>query len=316
MDRKILYGIIILIVLGGSIAVWQYMQPKEFTITVSGAFALYPLMVEWGDEYSKIHPNVHFSVSAGGAGKGMTDALGGLVDIGMVSRSVSPDEVSQGAFYVACVKDCVLVTINANNPVLLDLEEKGISKQVLIDIFVTGNVTTWGQLVGKPDINLPINVYVRSDSCGATDTLVAYMNKKSTDLKGTGIYGDPGVADAVKADINGIGYNNLNFAYDVSTGKPVTGLSIIPLDVNGNGVIDSSESFYGELGDIVNAIATGAYPSPPARELNLVTKNSFSGETLSFVKWVLADGQKLAVANGYVPLTSERASEMLKKLGG
>ena len=59
------------------------------TITASGAFALYPLMVKWGEEYQKLHPDVQFDISAGGAGKGMTDALGGQVDIGMVSRRSS-----------------------------------------------------------------------------------------------------------------------------------------------------------------------------------------------------------------------------------
>src|SRR3974377_734130 len=62
------------------------------TITRLGAFALYPLMVKWGDEYSKLYPNVKFDISAGGAGKGMTDALGGQVDLGMVSRSIKPEE--------------------------------------------------------------------------------------------------------------------------------------------------------------------------------------------------------------------------------
>ena len=37
------------------------------TITVSGAFALYPLMQVWGDEFKKIHPNVQFDISGPGA---------------------------------------------------------------------------------------------------------------------------------------------------------------------------------------------------------------------------------------------------------
>ena len=44
-------------------------------ITISGAFALYPLVVKWSEEFQKLHPRVIVNVSAGGAGKGMTDAL-------------------------------------------------------------------------------------------------------------------------------------------------------------------------------------------------------------------------------------------------
>jgi phosphate transport system substrate-binding protein len=40
------------------------------TINISGAFALYPITVKWAQEFKKIHPNVVFNISAGGAGKG------------------------------------------------------------------------------------------------------------------------------------------------------------------------------------------------------------------------------------------------------
>ncbi len=56
-------------------------KEPEGMIRVSGAFALYPMILKWGEEYKKLHPKVNFDISAGGAGKGMTDALGGLVDI-------------------------------------------------------------------------------------------------------------------------------------------------------------------------------------------------------------------------------------------
>ena len=55
------------------------------TISVSGAFALFPLMSLWAEEYQKINPNVQFDVQAGGAGKGMTDMLSGAADIAMLS---------------------------------------------------------------------------------------------------------------------------------------------------------------------------------------------------------------------------------------
>ena len=66
-------------------------------LSLSGAFALYPLAVEWADEFKKNNPDVRVDVSAGGAGKGMTDVLAGMVDFGMVSREVYPPEIEKGA---------------------------------------------------------------------------------------------------------------------------------------------------------------------------------------------------------------------------
>lgn len=39
----------------------------EGTITVSGAFALYPMMTRWAEEFRKAHPRVQFDISGGRA---------------------------------------------------------------------------------------------------------------------------------------------------------------------------------------------------------------------------------------------------------
>jgi len=105
------------------------------TIRVSGAWALYPMMVKWGEEFRRVHPKVRVDISAGGAGKGVADALAGLVDMGMVSRDISPEETKQRAFYVPVARDAVLPTMNAENPLLpKSLLERGVRKQTLIDL--------------------------------------------------------------------------------------------------------------------------------------------------------------------------------------
>ncbi|MCJ7644421.1 MAG: substrate-binding domain-containing protein, partial [Candidatus Aminicenantes bacterium] len=87
-------------------------------LTLSGAWALYPMALKWVEEFQKVHPGVRIDVQAGGAGKGIADALAGMVDIGMVSRNVQPVELEKGAFPVAVTKDAVIPTLSARNPVL------------------------------------------------------------------------------------------------------------------------------------------------------------------------------------------------------
>jgi phosphate transport system substrate-binding protein len=284
------------------------------SIRVSGAWALYPMMVKWAEEYQKINPDVRIDVSAGGAGKGMVDALGGLVDIGMVSRDIFPEEIEQGAFWVSVTKDAVVATVNEDNPVLNDLLVKGVNRSTFIDIWITEKAKTWGEVVGT-NAGDEIQVYTRSDACGAAKTWAKYLgNYHQEDLLGVAVYGDPGLAEAVKKDSLGIGYNNLNYAYDMETGKPVEGIRIIPLDLNDNGEIDDDENFYGNRSELVNAIATGTYPSPPARDLHLVTKDKFTGLTKEFVKWILTDGQQYVTETGYIQLPQERIEQELEKL--
>jgi len=283
------------------------------TIAVSGAFALYPMMTRWAEEYQKVNPNVQFDISAGGAGKGMTDALFNAVDIGMVSREISADEEAKGAYWVSVTKDAVFPVISTQNPVLKDILAQGISQETFVKIFITSEIKTWGEVVGKPEITDEIHVYTRSDSCGAADAWAKFLGKKQEDLLGIGVSGDPGLLDVVIKDPLGIGYNNLGYAFDNSTGQPVTGASIVPIDINANGQADSAEVI--ETKSVaVDAIATDVYPSPPARDLNLVTNGKPSGVTQDFIKWILTDGQQYVGEAGYIQLSPGQLQEALQKI--
>ena len=275
-------------------------------ISLSGAYALYPMVVRWGEEFQKLHPGVKVDVQGGGAGKGMTDALSGTVSLGMVSREIAPEEVSKGAYSVAVCKDAVIPTINPNNPYLATIRQKGITKQQFYKVFITGDITTWGELLGIKSMK-PVKLFTRSDAAGAAESWAKFMgNYKQEDLVGTGVFGDPGLAQAVSKDPLALGYNNINFVYDVSTRKPQAGLMACPIDLNGNGTFDANENVYSSLDAIDDAILSGAYPSPPARQLYLVSKGKPSNPlVLAFLQWILTDGQKYVDEAGYVKLPAD-----------
>lgn len=286
-------------------------------VTVSGAWALYPMMVKWAGEYRKGHPDVAIDVSAGGAGKGMADALSGTVDLGMVSRDVNPAEVEKGAWWVSVVKDAVVPVVNSGNPVLEALLNRGLKREDLAGIWVTGKATNWSELAGTGANELPVHAYTRSDACGAAETWAKYLGGNPQDLKAIGVYGDPGLAEAVRRDPLGIGFNNINFAYDSRTRGPVGGLRVAPLDINGNGTVDPEESFYGTLEELTKAIADGRYPSPPARALHLVSRGvPASPAAVGFIRWILTEGQAHVAVAGYICLPPERLKEELGKLDG
>jgi phosphate transport system substrate-binding protein len=284
------------------------------TITISGAFALYPMMQRWAEEFHSLHPGVEFDISAGGAGKGMTDTLSGAVDIGMISRDISPDEEARGAYGIAVTKDAVFPTINIHNPVLQDLFTRGITQETFAGIFITGEIITWGQVAGRPEITDQIHVYTRSDSCGAAEVWAKYLgDKKQEDLLGIGVSGDPGVVSAVAKDPLGIGFNNLNYAFDITTGQPVSGISVVAIDFNENGSADQEEILPTTMA-AVTAISSGQYPSPPARLLYLATNGKPSGLTQSFIEWILTDGQNYVGESGYIQLTQDQLDASLGRV--
>ncbi|HEY6976248.1 MAG TPA: extracellular solute-binding protein [Chitinophagaceae bacterium] len=289
---------------------------KEVSISFSGAFALYPLAQVWAEEYNKTHPDIRFNIQAGGAGKGLTDCLAGAVDVGMFSRELSDAEKAKGVWWIALCKDAVIPTLNAKNANIKSIQIRGLKKAEFQSIFVDHTITTWEQLLGTNGKSVhKINVYTRADAAGAADSWASFFGKKQENLKGIGVSGDPGVADAVRKDINSIGFNNTLFVFDPKTNKKLPGIEVVPIDVNGNGTIDPDENFYGNLRIFLKAVNDGKYPSPPARQLYFLTKGkSQRKEVLDFFKWCLTDGQQFVSATGFVPLPRNEVQQQISKL--
>lgn len=284
------------------------------TISISGAFALYPMTVRWAEEFRKRHPDVRIDISAGGAGKGMADALSGTVDLGMFSREIMPAEKERGVWWIAVTKDAVLPTISARNPVINALKKQGVTQAQFRAMFIDQTLRDWGDLVGSA-AGAPIHRYTRSDACGAAGTWAQYLGGAQEDLHGVGVYGDPGLAEAVKKDPLGIGYNNTIYIYSAATNQKYPGLEVIPIDINANGRIDPEEDFYDSMTAVMAAIATGRYPSPPARELYFVARGKpVSPVVREFLRWVLSEGQADVSKAGYVPLPPDVIQSQIEKL--
>jgi phosphate transport system substrate-binding protein len=272
------------------------------------------MTVTWAEAFRADHPEIRIDISAGGAGKGMADALSGTVDLGMFSREIMPAEKERGVWWVAVTKDAVLPTICSYNPLFEVLKTRGLTRHQLQMVFILQELTDWG-IATDTNLRKKINVYTRSDACGAAGTWAMYLGGMQEDLKGIGMFGDPGLADAVKNDPLGIGYNNTIYIYNLKTKRKYDGLEVIPIDFNENGKIDAGEDFYDSMDAIMEAISVGKYPSPPARELYLIAKGKpRNSMVIEFLRWVLTTGQQMVAEAGYVPLDASRISSELEKL--
>jgi len=321
MIKRIVYIFLALCSLVSVLAGCSGKAGKEVrpAIRISGAWALYPMMVVWADEYMKIY-DVDIEVTAGGAGKGISDVFSNQSDIGMVSRPLKQEELEQGAFYVAVAKDTVVSIINENNPVYEDIMEKGLSQEELRKIFL-GEVSRWGELFNKNIEDDEIVVYGRADSSGAASVWASFLGGYTeADLQNnsdSNVSGDQPMANSVQGDANAIGFSNVNYVYNAETGGYIESIRPVPIDLNGNDVLDDDENFYGNKSLFLKNVADGKYPSPPTREEYLVGNGSFEGHVKDFVKWILEDGQSFLEPNGYIGLLkNEREKEFEYLING
>ncbi|MCX9012630.1 MAG: substrate-binding domain-containing protein, partial [Candidatus Methanoperedens sp.] len=263
------------------------------------------------------HPKVRVEVSAGGSGKGMDDALNGLVDIGMVSRAIDSSEIDRGAYPIAVAKGAVVPTVNSRNPALKEILSKGIKRKTFADIYINGSVKTWGEVANRPEITDGIHVYTRSDAAGAAEVWAEYLGGRQEgrqeNLRGTGVPGDPDILAAVQKDTLSIGFNNYNYAFDMKTGQPAAGVQVVPVDVNENGIADPEEEIDTREKTIA-AVKKGIFPHPLAGVEYFVTKGKPEGLKIEFIRWALADGQKYLDDAGYIALPGETLEDELREI--
>jgi len=281
-------------------------------LSLSGAWAVYPTAVAWGEAFEALHPDVKVDVSAGGAGKGAADAIAGLVDIGMVSREPDPAEVARGVTPILVLHDAVFPVVSARNPALAELKARGVRVATLAELYVANAAADWGTLAGIAARG-PVHVYTRSDSCGAAAAWAGLFGRRQEDLRGIGVYGDPGLLQAVSRDPLGIGYSNFSYVF-TREGAVLPGIALLPIDADANGAAEPRE-VYPDRPAAVAAIAAGDYPV--TRRSYFYVRGTPTGLVREFLRFVLSgEGSKIVEAVGtslpLPPAERERVREGLR----
>lgn len=246
-------------------------EPKKLVIT--GASTIAPLMAEIAKKFEATHPGTRIDVQSGGSSRGVTDVRQGAADVGMVSRSMNPDEGELKAFTIAM--DGVTVILNKANPV------QTLTREQIVAIY-TGKTRNWKD-VGGPD--QPIVVVNKAEGRSTLDLFLQHFALKAPDVKASIIIGDNAQGiKTVAGNPQAIGYVSIGSAeYEAGHGAAIKLLSL-------GGVAPSVES-----------VRAGKFPL--ARPLNLVTKQEPTGlakELIDFARSAAVDD--LVKEQFFVPL--------------
>lgn len=105
-------------------------------VVVSGSSSVTPVMEKLAEAYQKVNTGVTVDVQQSDSSTGIKDAINGTSDIGMASRDISDDELSQGIKSVTIAQDAIAVIVNKDNSI------DNITMDEIKDIY-TGSKTTW-----------------------------------------------------------------------------------------------------------------------------------------------------------------------------
>lgn len=284
------------------------------SFTVSGAYALNPMVRKWSDDFMKMHPSVRVVIASGGTGQGIADLQGKKSQLAMISRPLTDEEYGAGIWALPVAKDGVAVIMNQKNPYFKRILNQGLSPDELLRVFTSDKPVTWGELldtIGKEKVA----VFQRVEESGASDVFANFLNKESTDLKGTMVISDDEMIKSVQDNPLAIGFSNFSYAFDITTGERRKDIQIIPADLDYDNKIDTKEMPFSNLDKAHRGLWLGLYPKNLCRELLIGSEGKPSDPAIiEFLKYILTEGQNEIKTFGLCELNDVYVSYALDKL--
>jgi phosphate transport system substrate-binding protein len=251
------------------------------SITLKGSDTMVILGQRWAEDYMKKNPGVTIQVTGGGSGTGIAALINGTTDVCESSRPMKDAEKADvqakrgsPAVETKVALDALAVYVNEKSP----LQE--ISIPALRKIY-KGESTNWKDVGGADHL---IVLYGRENNSGTYGYFKEHIleNKDFAAATQT-LAGTSAVANAVKGDVNGIGYGGIAYLEGIRALR-------IKKDDTSPAVAPSLET-----------AQSGTYPI--SRFLYFYTAGAPTGTAKKFIDWtVSAEGQKVIGDVGYYPL--------------
>jgi len=257
-------------------------EPKIVVIT--GTRFTYPLVQKWIDDYNKVNPEVQLIIES----RGTTDPS--RYDI-LIEAYQPDEEAKKTRDYLYIARYAILPVANSHSAFSKVYAEKGLNKDLIKQLFFH-DITA-----DKKAIKTPFTVYTRLQKAGAPITFTKYFGYEQKDILGKVIAGsDEHLLKALLRDSIGLSYLPVNLIYDQATGKPHEGVTVLPVDLDGNSKVSDSEKFYDNVSTVIQRLEERSpkdISNLPIEYLNLsVSKTDSNPEAIAFLEWIIQNGQK------------------------
>lgn len=268
---------------------------------------LYNLSARWAAEYNKINSEAKISVVSVDAA-GISENLSGKGQLGFISGETYSEFRDELFSKLIVGRDVIVPVINSKNPYLEEIFQKGISPANLLMFLNSTDARNWGTLINGEQ-NSDANFYYVDDT-EIAGGIGGFLG--TTELKISGIKTDNSneLLSAIQKDPYGIAFCKIINVLDFQQQEIVDNLSLMPLDRNGNGIMDYNEKIYDDYNNFSRGVWIGKYPKALFSNIYSVSSKQTNRETeTAFLKWVINEGQQFLYSSGYSDLLiSERAA--------
>ena len=277
------------------------------TVKITGTRLTYPLLRAFAQAYHTSHPEIVFDIRSG--------IPADSADIFIVSHALRPKDLKEDQLAITLAGYVQLPIVNSSRQDLGALQAKGFTETALRTIYFSANPADSSHVAAAVDY-YHFAVYKRAKPACASIAFAGHFGAEQKDIRGTGLSGDDrDLVEAVKKDPAAISYNNLGFIYDLATRRVVDSIAVIPIDLNGDGVIEANEQIYQTLDSVIEFVEQTRDPRIPADEVHAIfKKDNPDKQVLDFLSWALNAGSDLHHPYGFIHLPPPEVSEQNRLL--
>jgi len=278
-----------------------FAQPAEKKVVITGVRFAYPVVQKWIEVYNISNPDAKVVIES----RTTTDPSS--YDV-LIEAFEQDNATRESRDYLYLGRYALIPFANAKSTFAHAYGEKGLTADLIKQIFFND---IYADKKKQKELEADFTIYTRLQKAGAPITFAKYFGYEQANIKGKAISGaDEHLVKAVLKDSTGISYNVPGLLYDLKTRKPQAGLTIIPVDIDGNGKVSNDERFYDNLDTVIDKIEEGNLKNIPVEFLHLsIAKNSANPEALKFIQWVAANGQDVLAEFGFLKLDPKRFQE-------
>jgi phosphate transport system substrate-binding protein len=222
------------------------------SLKFAGAFALAPFIQVCADSFRLANPDAVFQVNTTGHDSAIFNLESGNIDMAMISRKLGERE-ERDYFAMAVAKTGIVLIFNSHNPFKNEILTHGFTISDLQIAFSGNEILFWDKKI-KLGKNTPVNVYIRKEQSGAAEVLADFLFMNPSDFKGIEVTGENEMIAAIQKDSLGLGFCNINDAFDLNSKERLPSLEFLPLDLNMNGSIEDREKICSNLDDFQNSL--------------------------------------------------------------
>lgn len=270
------------------------------TITVMSSGALLNLSMRWAAEFNKTFPREKIKIitapdieiPATLSAKGTLGLILDYPESGITSSS--------SAWKMTVGRDVIVSIINSENPLMDEILIRGVSTDDLKVLLNDRKAANWNMILGSKNES-HASVYMLNNSAlvNAVRDFVSGGIKPDVNL----LENISEVLSSVRKDIYAIGFCRISDISNPNGEQLMPDFKLLPMDRNGNGILESTENIYSDLNSFERGIWIGKYPQPLISNVCLVAAAQPVNESeINFLKWILNEGQQFLYSAGYSDL--------------